>query len=74
MKFQVSSYVHTPVLLQYSCVHNFFFSLVLQRTGMGGNDIYARTGRPIGGGGGGDELDDFSDDETPMTEPIYNGR
>ena len=40
---------------------------------MGGNDIYARTGRPVGGGGG-DELDDFSDDETPMTEPIYNGR
>ena len=42
---------------------------------MGGNDIYARTGHPVGGGGGGgDELDDFSDDETPMTEPIYNGR
>ena len=48
------------------------YPFVLQRTGMGGNDIYARTGRPIGGGG--DELDDFSDDETPMTEPIYNGR
>ena len=43
---------------------------------MGGNDIYGRTGRPVGvgGGGGGDDLDDFSDDETPMTEPIYNGR
>ena len=45
---------------------------LLQRTGMGANDIYGRTGRPVGGGG--DDLDDFSDDETPMTEPIYNGR
>ena len=41
---------------------------------MGGDDIYGRTGRPNVRGGGGDDLDDFSDDETPMTEPIYNGR
>ena len=44
-----------------------------QRTGMGADDIYGRTGRRVGGGGD-DGLDDFSDDETPMTEPIYNGR
>ena len=40
---------------------------------MGADDIYGRTGRRVGGGGD-DGLDDFSDDETPMTEPIYNGR
>ena len=55
---------------------------MFQRTGA--SDIYARPpprlnpGDPGGPGGGGgrdpEGLDDFSDDETPLTEPIYGGR
>lgn len=41
----------------------------------GGSELYARPPRAMMERGAvDDDLDDFTDDETPMTEPIYSGR